>query len=195
MDGVVAPAPSRRFLAFVAVAGAITGCYGPSATVALPSAPSLPAGWIVTETRTRDLRLALPPDVRPSQADEQIMANEPPPPGALVWFEVQATPARSLADQPSGDVADWLVEYIRQGTPATILAKESVVLPAGPAQRLRIAFSPGRPEETYVTAYAIRTADGYAVLRIAGPKATLERRAGDVSLIANLISFAPKTGG
>lgn len=163
---------------------AACGAVEPSATPV--ARPTTPASWATFTSAAGDLRISLPPWIRPF--DEGFANEGPASPGAPFIQLTYGGPASTEQQPgPGQDLRAWLQERLGRA-PAPVTAR-SVLLPAGPAIELT-RIDPA-PNPWRVLAYAIRTPSGIGVLIIDGPADRFADREAELALIPWLIELGP----
>jgi predicted small lipoprotein YifL len=163
---------------------AACGGRGPSEVPA--AAATIPPDWVTVTSATGDLQLTLPPWLVLFDTVGAIFANEPPAPGAAIALQLVAYGAGSAEQPPSGDVAAWIDQKLRDvgsGVPSI----SRVVLPAGPTVRYERIDRAGTRNEWHILAFGIKTPSGYAYLQLDGSPDGWRRRASELEWIAQLV--------
>lgn len=145
--GRLSPAMALILIALLTAAavgvGLAIGAFIRPSEPRLPSRPAVPAGWTVTLTQSREIRVALPPYLVPSFAAGALYANEDPN-GNTLWLELRATGPQDLTQpEPGEDVVDWLLGLYPTTPRSSRLEVRSLVLPAGPATVVNTTYAPG----------------------------------------------------
>ncbi len=193
---------TRTQLALVAMLLTACGTAGPTPSAAEATAPGLPvvpAGWVTIASSAGDVALTVPPDLgsfgpnTPVGVRVQAEAGERSTP-----LQVWAHGPSALADQPAPgeSLRAWLENgtFLPMGGDAGATeigdaSEREMLLPAGRALELAVTVQPGSRDASRVIAYAIETADGFAVLQIIGEPDDIEARANELSLIPLLVRF------
>jgi hypothetical protein len=191
---------TRATVAALLVAVA-TGCgtttLSPTAQPTTPAAPAVPDSWQVVTSPSGDVRVAAPADLGVIEVPDGVLLQGHMVAG-VTPVQIWATDASDAWSQPAaGDslaawlrASGWLPSGGSGGVTETADESERVVfLPAGRALEVSVIAQPDTPEPSRVIAYAIETADGFAVLQIVGHPAVFEDRSADLSLITRLVSF------
>lgn len=171
----------------------------PSADATPPARPAVPLGWLTIASDAGTVELTVPPDLGRFGPDTpvgvllQAEMNE-----GVTPLQVWAHGPSDLPEQPAPgeSLRTWLERGTwfprdEQGgvTEIADVSERELLLPAGRALELAATVQPGTREASRVVAYAIETADGFAVLQIIGEPEVLEARADELRLIALLVRF------
>lgn len=178
----------------VALAATLLAACSDGAEATLPPRPSEPADWVTVQTTLNDLRLTLPPDVGAFHVEDVVFASLAPDASGRIPLEVQAVGPWTPKMRPEvGESLDaWIDRQVLGGVPPDLRSNrtsESVLLPAGRAERVSTLIGANTDDPRLVVVWAVPTDDfiGYLVLN-ATPKVAQERAA-DLQLIAELVQF------
>lgn len=190
------PRPALLILLALVACGA-TEPTRPATDATAPARPPIPATWVIIQSG--DIEVTAPPDLERLALDlPDVILLQAPFDGRVTPLQVSAHSPSALPDQPAPgeSLRTWLergswIPMEGEGgvTSVADVSEREVLLPTGRALEAAATVQPGTPEASRVVAYAIETADGFAVLQILGQPNVLEDRADELRLIPLLLRF------
>lgn len=186
------------FVMLLAACG-VTEPTPPPADATPPERPRVPSGWVTIASEAGDAELTVPPDLGRFGPNTPVGVRvHSEMDGGFTPLQIWAHGPSALPDQPAPgeSLRAWLEHGAwfpsagqRGGAAIADVSERELLLPAGRALELAATVQPGTREESRVVAYAVETADGFAVLQIVGEPAVIEARTEELRLVAWLVRF------
>jgi hypothetical protein len=175
------------------VAVLLLAACGTSGPVALPTAPPVPEGWVVTDKA--GISIAAPAAWGGDIGGEAksilltaVVEGGNPGVGVMAIGPRGERQPESVTDAALGE---WLLDTV--GTGPSSYSRSVVPLPMGRAVAVRATYSAGTRDEVLVVSYAIPTAIGVAFLQIVVDADLLDRYEAVLPTIAALFWFGVST--